>query len=194
MAINFTPLTILSMFRDTLREWFLQFGGDFTWSQEPRDNTIWIGTVNDYNSKEAKQKLPRILVKRGPVQMGIQFINDSLEFVSGTQQLPTHNSTMHMNGSIVLMVEASTEGTCEALGEALRRFITRNKPMFEKEFGILRFAAQVSISECDSDTEDKEKFKIQIQVPYIVEDRWNYTPDTILLKKIVGDVKVNINQ
>lgn len=65
--------------------------------------------------------------------------------------------------------------------------------MFEADFGFQRFGWDISISECDQSDEDKEKFKIQVQIPYIVEDRWNYTPDSILLKKIVGDVRVNMN-
>lgn len=194
MAINFTPLTTVSMFRDCLRVWFSQNGGpDFLWDEDPKQSKIWIGTANDPYSREPNQKMPRILLKRGGVRQVVQFINNSEELVSGTPQQPTKHSRMDISGSVMVIVEADQEGSCEALGEAIRRFITRNRPMFEGEFGFQRFGWDISISECDQSDEDKEKFKIQVQIPYIVEDRWNYTPDSILLKKIVGDVRVNMN-
>jgi hypothetical protein len=191
MAINFTPLKVVSMFRDSLRVWFRQYGGpDFAWDPDPKKNQIWIGNVNDYNSNEANQKMPRILCQRGAVQQNVQFINNSEEVVEGTQQQPIKKMRMDLNGSIQVIVEADNEGTCEALAEAVRRFVTRNRPMFEEEFGFQRFGWQIVVSECEGSTEDKEKFKIQVQMPYIVEDRWNYTPDAVLLKQIVGDVRV----
>lgn len=191
MAINFTPLKVVSMFRDSLRVWFRQYGGpDFAWDPDVKKNQIWIGTVNDYNSKEANQKMPRILCQRGAVQQNVQFINNSEEVVEGTPQQPVKKMRMDLNGSITVIVEADNEGTCEALAEAVRRFVTRNRPMFEEEFGFQRFGWSIVVSDCQPETEDKEKFKIQVQMPYIVEDRWNYTPDAILLKQIVGDVRV----
>lgn len=191
MAINFTPLAVVSMFRDSLRVWFRQNGGpDFAWDPDVKKNQIWIGTVNDYNSNEAYQKMPRILCQRGSYQQAVQFINNSEEIVSGTTQQPTKHSRMDINGTIQVIVESDNEGTCEALAEAVRRFTTRNRPMFEEQFSFQRFGWQISVSECQADREDKEKFKIQVQMPYIVEDRWNYTPDSVLLKQIVGDVRV----
>lgn len=194
MAINFTPLTTVSMFRDSLRVWFAQNGGpDLTWDEDPKQSKIWIGTANDANSREPNQKMPRILLKRGGVNQAVQFINNSGELVSGTPQEPVKHARMDINGAVLVIIETDQEGTCEMLGEAIRRFITRNRLMFEQEFGFQRFGWQIMISECDQVDEDKEKFKIQVQIPYIVEDRWNYTPDSILLKKIVGDVRVNMN-
>ena len=53
MAINFTPLTTVSMFRDCLRVWFSQNGGpDFLWDEDPKQSKIWIGTANDPYSRE----------------------------------------------------------------------------------------------------------------------------------------------
>ena len=194
MAINFTPLTTVSMFRDSLRIWFAQNGGpDLSWDEDPKQSKIQIGTVNDPYMRDPNQKMPRILCKRGAVQQSVQFINNSEEVVTGTQQNPTKHSRMDIQGSLSIIIESDQEGQCEALGEAVRRFVTRNRPMFEQEFGFQRFGWQIVLSECDQDQEDKEKFKIQVQIPYIVEDRWNYTPDSILLKKIVGDVRVNMN-
>lgn len=195
MARNFTPLTTVSMFRDSLRVWFAQNGGaDLAWDEDPKQSKITIGTVNDPYQRDPNQRMPRILCKRGPVQQSVQFINNSEEVVTGTQQNPTKHSRMDISGTINVVIEADQEGLCEALGEAVRRFVTRNRPMFEEEFGFQRFGAQIAISECDQEGEDKEKFKIQVQIPYIVEDRWNYTPDAILLKKIVGDVRVVTQQ
>ena len=194
MAINFTPLTTVSMFRDCLRVWFAQNGGpDLSWDEDPKQSKIWIGTVNDPYSNEPNQVMPRVLLKRGAVQQGVQFINNSEELVTGTQQQPTKHSRMDLQGSDLVIIECDQEGTCEMLGEAIRRFVTRNRPMFEEQFGFQRFGHTLMLSECDQSDEDKEKFKIQVQIPYIVEDRWNYTPDVILLKKIVGDVRVNMN-
>lgn len=194
MAINFTPLTTVSMFRDCLRAWFTQNGGpDLTWDEDPKQSKIWIGTVNDPYSREANQRIPRILLQRGPVRQSVQFINNSEELVSGTPQQPKKHARMDIQGSVSVVVETDQEGSCEMLGEAIRRFITRNRLMFEEQFGFQRFGWDISISECDQAEEDKEKFKIQVQIPYIVEDRWNYTPDAILLKKIVGNVRVNMN-
>lgn len=194
MAINFTPLTAVSMFRDSLRVWFAQNGGpDLTWDEDQKQSKIWIGTANDPYSREPNQKMPRILLKRGGVRQAVQFINNSEELISGTPQAPTKHSRMDIQGSVLVIIECDQEGTCEMLGEAIRRFVTRNRPMFEQDFGFQRFGWDISISECDQIDEDKEKFKIQVQIPYIVEDRWNYTPDSILLKKIVGDVRVNMN-
>ena len=194
MAINFTPLTTVSMFRDSLRVWFSQNGGpDLSWDEDPKQSKIQIGTVNDPFMRDPIQKMPRILCKRGAVQQSVQFINNSEEVISGTQQNPTKHSRMDITGSISVIIESDQEGQCEALGEAIRRFVTRNRLMFEEQFGFQRFGWQIVLSECDQDQEDKEKFKIQVQIPYIVEDRWNYTPDSILLKKIVGDVRVNMN-
>ncbi len=191
MAINFTPLKVVSMFRDSLRVWFRQYGGpDFAWDPDVKKNQIWIGTVNDYNSNEANQKMPRILCKRGALQQKVQFINNSEEVVEGLPQQPVKKMRMDINGSLTIVIEADNEGTCEALGEAVRRFISRNRPMFEEEFNFQRFGSEIYVSECDGGEEDKEKFKIQVQTPYIVEDRWSYTPDAILLKQIVGDVRV----
>lgn len=191
MAINFTPLTTVSMFRDSLRIWFAQNGGpDLSWDEDVKQSKIWIGTVNDPFTREPNQQMPRILLKRGAVQQSVQFINNSEEVITGTQQNPTKHSRMDLQGSVTVVVESDNEGTCEALGEAIRRFVTRNRPMFEEEFGFQRFGHTVVISECDQSDEDKEKFKIQVQIPYIVEDRWKYTPDTILLKRIIGDVRV----
>ena len=121
MAINFTPLTTVSMFRDCLRVWFSQNGGpDFLWDEDPKQSKIWIGTANDPYSREPNQKMPRILLKRGGVRQVVQFINNSEELVSGTPQQPTKHSRSDINGSVMVIVEADQEGSCEALGEAIR--------------------------------------------------------------------------
>lgn len=192
--INYTPLMAVTMFRDSVRQWFLMYGGDFAWSADVKLNKIVIASANDYNSNEATQKMPRILVQRGALQQQVQFINNSEESVKGPQQLPTKGMRQDVNSSILVIVEADREGTCEVLAEGVRRLVVRNRPMFESEFGFLRFGHQIAISECEATTEDKEKFKIQVQIPYSVEDRWNYTPDTILLKKILGNIHLTTSE
>lgn len=184
--INFTPLTVVTFFRDVLQAYFRQANPEMRWSND-KDSKLWIGTVNDYHQSVAYQKLPRILVTRGGVSAGIRFINDSLE----VKQNGKHYSTMPINGSLMVIVEASDEGTTEILGEVVRRLIVRAKPMIESEFGFQAFAREWSMSECQPDREDKEKFKITIQIPYIVEDRWYQEQEEVLLKGVLLELKPN---
>ena len=170
--INFNPLTVVTFARDCLRKLFMEFSDEYAWAEDPNESKIWIGTVNDYNAAVPIQKIPRILLQRGDVVTNTLSISNSLEHVHGTPNDIVKNFRKDLQGMLNIIVETTSEGSCELLAENVRRFLVWSKPFIEEEFGFQRFAHQVSVSSCMPDRENKEKFKIQIAIPYIVEDRW----------------------
>lgn len=187
--INFNPLTVVTFTRDCLRKLFMEFCEEYAWDEDPNKSKIWIGTVNDYNAAMPIQKIPRILLQRGDVITNTLSISNGLDHVHGTPNDIIKNFRKDLQGMLNLVVETTSEGSCELLAENVRRFIVWSKPFIEEEFGFQRFAHQVSVSQCMPDRENKEKFKIQIAIPYIVEDRWFTQQVYIRLKAIFQEVK-----
>lgn len=187
--INFNPLTVVTFARDCLRKLFMEFSDEYAWAEDPNESKIWIGTVNDYNAAVPIQKIPRILLQRGDVVTNTLSISNSLEHVHGTPNDIVKNFRKDLQGMLNIIVETTSEGSCELLAENVRRFLVWSKPFIEEEFGFQRFAHQVSVSSCMPDRENKEKFKIQIAIPYIVEDRWFTQQVYIRLKAIFQEVK-----
>lgn len=191
MKIPYSPLYVVTFIRDLLRKMYREYGGeDFCWDDNPRKSMITIGTVNDENSNERKQQLPRILIQRGPTICQDQFIANNLE--SRVKQGVSNGGSDHfrqdITGSINLIIEARNEGTCEEVSEYTRKFIMWSKPFIETTFGFQAFAKAVQISTCDLDQEDAEKFKININVPYIIEDRWQKTGNLTRLNYIFKEM------
>lgn len=186
---SFNPLSVVTFTRDCLRKLFLEFGEDFTWSSDSKQSKIWIGTANDYNASVEIQKIPRVLIQRGPIDINTAFISNNLEYVEGTPNDKTKHYRQDLQGNLTIIVETVSEGACEVLAERLRRFICWSKPFIETEFGFQGFARQMQISPCMPDRENKEKFKIQISIPYSIEDRWSSTQFYIKLKSIFQEIK-----
>lgn len=171
----YSSLYVVTFIRDLFREMFLEYGGEhYSWNSDERLSKIRIGTVNDHNDDDISQKLPRILIRRGSCSASAQFINNNFERETdgGINRGGTNVYRQDVNGSIDIIVEATNEGTCEEIGEFLRRFLCWSRQHIESKFGFQAFGRQFIISPCDQDEEDIEKFKISISIPFIVEDRW----------------------
>ena len=186
---NFNPLSVVTFTRDMLRKLFLEFSEEFKWSEVSTESKIWIGTANDYNASEVLQKIPRVLIQRGPIMMNTSFISNNLEYVEGTPNDRTKHRRQDLQGDLTLIVETVSEGACEVLAEQIRRFIIWSKPFIESEFGFQSFARHIQISPCMPDRENKEKFKIQIAIPFIIEDRWETKTVFIKLKAVFQEIK-----
>ncbi len=186
----FSPLYVVTFIRDLLRTMFTEYGATYTWDVDPRKSNITIGTVNDVNSNERIQQMPRILVQRGELLIADQFISNSAETTKdgGVPEGGSETFRKDVNGSINLVIESVNEGSCEEVADYVRRFIGWSKPFIETRFGFQAFGKQFHISTCDLDHEDKEKFKISINIPYIVEDRWQKTGNLIKLNHIFNNL------
>ena len=184
----YSPLYLMTFIRDLLRGMFVEYGGDrYAWDEDPRKSKIMIGTMNDNHTDERVQQFPRILIQRGPLFVQSQFISNNLRDVSGGLGVPSGDSEFFrqdVNGSINILIETRNEGTCEELGDCLRRYICWCKPFIETTFGFQAFGKQVQISQCDMEQEDTEKFKISINIPYIVEDSWRKDSELVRLNHV----------
>lgn len=192
----YNSLYLVSFIRDLFRNMFHEYGGDkMSWDKDPRKSDLVIGTVNDVNSEDIAQKFPRILIQRGASLLQSQFIANNLQtrVKGGVAEGGTDIFRQDVQGSINIIIETRNEGTCEELGELLRRFICWCKPFIESTFRFQAFAKTVQISSCEMDQEDTEKFKININIPYIVEDRWMKSGDLVRLNHIFSEM-TNIDQ
>lgn len=186
----FNPLSTATITRDILRRLFREFPpAEFKWDPDEKKSKIVIGTINDYNSRDGIQQLPRVLIQRGPVSQRPTSISDNLLTVQGEKSEKQTIRRQDIDGSIQIIIEASNEGTCELVGNFVRLFISWSKPFLEVDFGFQAFARELSLSECMPDREDKEKFKIVVTIPYRVEDGWMTESDAFRLKNIFLDLK-----
>ena len=183
---------VVSMIRDVMRQFFKEYvGSDYKWNEDPKENKIWIGTVNDYNSNEEIQKFPRILVQRGSIQSSVRTITDEHYDNSPAKDNPKESNDTHMRvveGQLIVIVETTNEGSCEVLADIVRSFFTLSKSTIESDFGFLAFARSVSMSECIPDKEEKEKFKIQIVIPFMVEEFWVTRLTGVKIKALFMDI------
>lgn len=188
--MRFNPLSTATITRDVLRRLFREFPPEeFRWDPDEKKSKIVIGTINDYHSRDGVQKLPRILVQRGPLSQQTNFVSDNLRDVTGEKSDKVTHRRQDLNGSIQVIIEATNEGTCEVIGDFVRIFISWSKPFLELDFGFQAYARELTISECMPDREDKEKFKIVVTIPYRVEDGWTTESISFRLKNIFLDLK-----
>ncbi|CAL9985992.1 hypothetical protein VPHD148_0286 [Vibrio phage D148] len=184
----YSPLHTVTFIRDLMRQMFYEYGGpDLSWNEDPRKSKVMIGTINDNNTEERIQQFPRVLIQRGPTFLQSQFISNNLNNVTGGVGVSSGDKEIYrqdVNGSITILIEARNEGTCEEIGELLRRFLCWSKPFIETQFGFQAFGKQINLSQCDMDREDAEKFKININIPYIIEDKWQKTGDLVRLNHV----------
>ena len=184
----YSPLYLMTFIRDLLRGMFTEYGGDkYSWNEDPRKSDITIGTMNDTHTDEIVQQFPRVLIQRGPLFIQSQFLNNNLRKVTGGVGVPSGDKEIFrqdVSGSINIIIETRNEGTCEELGDCLRKYICWCKPFIETTFGFQAFGKQIQISECDMSEEDTEKFKISINIPYIVEDTWSKEGELVRLNHV----------
>lgn len=195
----YSPLHTVTFIRDLLRQMFYEYGGPrFAWDENPRNSKIMIETINNINTDSRVQQFPRVLIQRGPTFLQSQFLNNNLQRTEGgTIGVATGDTELYrqdVNGSINILVEARQEGTCEEVGEFLRRFLCWSKPFIETQFGFQAFGKQIQLSQCDMDREDTEKFKININIPYIIEDKWQKTGDLVRLNHVFQRLMGNPDQ
>lgn len=189
--MQYSPLFVVSFIRDLLRRTFGDVAGpDFAWSSDPKESKITIGTVSDVNQNSRVQAFPRILIQRGASMCRTQFIADNMERrVNGGISQGGHDiHRQDVEGSINIIIEARNEGTCEEIGESVRRFFCWSKPLIEAMFQFQSFASVIQIGMCEMDLEDTEKFKISINIPYTVEDRWTRSADLDRLNYIFKEL------
>ena len=187
----YSSLYLVTFIRDLFRSMYFEYGGsEFAWNKDPRKSKILIGTVSDIHTNERVQMFPRILIQRGTSVCTDQFLANNLEsrIDGGVAKGGSDVYRQDINGSVNIIIEARHEGTCEELGEFLRRFICWSKPFIESTFHFQAFGKTVQISTCEMDREDTEKFKININIPYIVEDRWTKSGDLIRLNHIFNEM------
>lgn len=187
----YSPLYVTTFIRDLLRELFKEYGGEqYSWDSDPKKSKITIGTVNDNHSNARTQQFPRILVQRGPLQCNSQFLSNNLR-IRESGGISRGGKDIHrqdIHGSMLIIVEARNEGSCELVGDLVRQFIAWSKLFIETTFGFQAFARQLSVGTCDMDREDTEKFKININIPYTVEDGWEIEGNLTRLNHIFSSL------
>lgn len=175
---------------DSLRAFFLEVGpsANLTWDPDPKKRILDIRDSYDQNSTGV-QDLPRIIVSRGPVTTDKSGINSNFAQETPFTVRKGDKSLVRFgiySGSASIVIEAANKGSCEQIADMVTHFIVWTWPELCDTYGWKEFGMPFQIGECVASSEDPNitKYTIQILVPWMIEEAWQLSTLSPLLKKI----------
>lgn len=184
----FSPIDLSSLILDPLKYYFstnTSFSS-FYWNPDEKQRTIELDYINNQH-KITYNERPRVLVDRGPYQVGKTGITDNLavgQTAGQTLGLKNLTNFIMYSGQATILIEATQQGSCEVITDMVQHFLLWSKPYLCQTQAFKEFGYPMTVSSCELDagTEGKEKFKSTITVPWTREEMWNVRDDSIKIK------------
>lgn len=191
--MRFSPLLVTDLIVKPLRYFFTHYAkqANLVWDEDDKVRTIEVGTVNDYNTIKLEAR-PRVLVGRSDYQILKTGLTDNLAQSKSIGELKgksDRTNMVYIRGNAQIIIEAREQGTCELITDMVSHFIVWTRPLLCDTQGFNEFGMPMMVSECSPDKEITEKFKVIITVPFMMEEDWRVSQDTLKIKDFFIDLQ-----
>ena len=190
--MRFSPNFVSTLIIKPLQYFFANYApAAYKYSDDPKETKIDISSINNYN-KIAIQEKPRILVDRGDYLITNSGLSDSMAEAkpkSISFGLDPRTNMIFVNGTSKILIEARNEGTCELIADMVSHFIVWTRPYICDSQGFKNFALPMGVSSCNPSKEDTEIFQVTIQAPYLIEELWQVSDDSIKINGFIQSLK-----
>lgn len=200
-AAFFSPVDLSSLILGPLRYFFNTYTSptSFYWDVDEKKRTVELEYSNNMHKITFNER-PRILVDRGPYSVNKFSLTDNLaegKTMNETFGLKDINNFVLYQGQATIVIEAAQQGSCEILTDMVQHFLLWSRPYLCETQGFKDFASPLSVSPCEFvGDETNGKFRVSISVPYMKEERWRVTNDSIKIKNFVINMQadgINLN-
>jgi hypothetical protein len=191
----FSPVDLGALILEPLRYFFNTYTdpSTFFWDADEKKRTVELEYVNNLH-KITYNERPRVLVDRGPYQVGKTSITDNMsagKSLSETFGLRDIENFIMYSGQAQVIIEAVQQGSCEIITDMVQHFLLWTKPYLCETQNFKDFAYPMGVSSCEliPAEEGKEKFRTTISVPWMREERWRVRNDSIKIKNFVTNLQ-----
>ena len=193
----FSPVDLSSLILGPLRYFFSTYTSptSFYWNIDEKQRTVELDYMNNMHKITFNER-PRVLVDRGSYSVNKFALTDNLasaQTMNQTFGLTNRQNFIIYQGQATVVVEAVQQGSCEMLTDMVQHFLLWTRPYLCETQGFKDFASPLTVSSCEFvGDETNGKFRVSITVPYMKEERWQITNDSVKIKNFVTNMQLNL--